>query len=523
MDVFASIGAKNEDTYESISMDFIRVWTLMVSAILCDCESDKLVPTIALDVFIDAYVNQSWDIAYEDFEGMLHSPIESMLVAFVNGDKNSETIADNLFLKDINFSEVYKFTSKQVGINCLSLDSMKKLLFENCLNYWDEERSRFALLDEVSIRMVERVNQSFNLTGFPIGLALHSGNEDYDHFRPLPAYYESVSTLAIVLGQPEFSENFNGTNPTKAYVRAATTLHEAGLSDHALVTLGYGLVKICNGMLYETDFSIKEVNAFILKPEIWPRVEKLFLPFLEVCDKSKNEMSFATKIWIKSIQGKFSKAKLHMLEVVPKEANAAENEQIFKMPIWFRSDDESLSRSLKDLKNLADRQNEMTADIWQRYFVVKDLKAKLVEVSQSLESVAIERFSPIHQLFLTDSKFSIALAESGARLRTDQRVDLGWIEFFIKSIQDANKRASKELKNVIEVANQSDRSLGKIVFKIQNSHEGILNSFQYFRRLDNMYLSHKSSKSSHQMSQSDTNWLYTYAMSDFKFIADLFS
>ena len=52
--------------------------------------------------------------------------------------------------------------------------------------------------------------------------------------------------------------------------------------------------------------------------------------------------------------------------------------------------------------------------------------------------------------------------------------------------------------------------------------KGILNSFQRFMKLDNMYLSHKSSKLSHQMSQSDTNWLYTYAMSDFKFIADLF-
>ena len=192
------------------------------------------------------------------------------------------------------------------------------------------------------------------------------------------------------------------------------------------------------------------------------------------------------------------------------------------MPHWFPEGDESLSRSLKDLRSLSDRQNEMTSENWQRYFVAKTMKSKLVEVSQSLESTSLDLFSPIHSLFITNDKFNDAFNSIGARLRAEQRMDLGWIEFLIRAIQEADKRKPNELKKLIDIANESNTSLGKTIYQIRKSHEGVLNSFQYFRRLDNMYLSHKSIKSNHQMSQSDANWLYTYAMSDFKFIADLF-
>jgi hypothetical protein len=111
----------------------------------------------------------------------------------------------------------------------------------------------------------------------------------------------------------------------------------------------------------------------------------------------------------------------------------------------------------------------------------------------------------------------------GARLRTESRIDLGWIEFFIRAIQEAPRKYPGEYKKIIEVANESDRQIGKILFKLQNSEEGLLTSFQHFRKLDNMYLSHKSSKSSKNMPQSESNWLYTYAVSDFKSVADLFN
>jgi hypothetical protein len=198
-------------------------------------------------------------------------------------------------------------------------------------------------------------------------------------------------------------------------------------------------------------------------------------------------------------------------------------EKLLTMPSWFSSDDESLSKALRDMKNLSDRTKEMNADAWQRFFSLRDLKGKLTEISQSLEAVSLDKFSTIHQLYTSSLKFNQAMEAIGARLRTESRIDLGWIEFIIRAIQESNRKYPGEYKKIIEVANESDRQIGKVLFKIQNSEEGLLTSFQHFRKLDNMYLSHKSSKSSKNMPQSESNWLYTYAVSDFKSVADLFN
>jgi hypothetical protein len=287
--------------------------------------------------------------------------------------------------------------------------------------------------------------------------------------------------------------------------------------------LGYGLVRISSGMIYETDFSAREVNEFISKPEVWPRVEKLFLPFLELCLQFKEGLSYGTQIWIKSIQSRFAKAQLHVLEFDVNQVERLSAEKLLTMPPWFSSDDESLSKALRDMKNLSDRTKEMNADAWQRFFSLRDLKGKLTEISQSLEAVSLDKFSTIHQLYTSSLKFNQAMEAIGARLRTESRIDLGWIEFFIRAIQEAPRKYPGEYKKIIEVANESDRQIGKVLFKLQNSEEGLLTSFQHFRKLDNMYLSHKSSKSSKNMPQSESNWLYTYAVSDFKSVADLFN
>jgi len=515
----------NQDKLDTpLTRSFIDFWILLVRGNLLMSRSDKLVSTKALDVFIEAYTDQSWEIAYEDFEEMLHGPIEGMLLSYLNDELDSKHSSriDRLYEEKIDFSLIYDF-AKKAGRDGLSLFATKKLLFDNCLNYWDESELGPSTINKLAQKLIARCNQEFKDDGVPLNLGLTAKNNDYEHLRPYSAYYESVSTLGIVLGQPELGDNFFGGNQTRSFVLAAKTVHEAGYTDHALVLLGYGLVRISSGMIYETDFSAREVNEFISKPEIWPRVEKLFLPFLELCLQFKDGLSYGTQIWIKSIQSRFTKAQLHVLEFDASQVEKLSAEKSFSMPSWFSSDDESLGKALKDMKNLSDRTNEMNADAWQRFFSLRDLKGKLTEISQSLEAVSLDKFGPLHQLFISNPKFNQALENLGARLRAEARLDLGWIEFLIRAIQEASRKNSAELKKAIEVANESDRAIGKVIYKLQNSEEGLLTSFQHFRKLDNMYLSHKSSKSAKNMPQSESNWLYTYAVSDFKSIADLFT
>jgi len=523
----ASISYKiDEDkSNEPLEQPFIEIWSLVVGASFLMIRSDKLVPTKALDVFIEAYTDQSWEVAYEEFEELIHKPIENMLFSYLNteSEKEQDSRTERLYEEKIDLASIYKFTQNRNGRESLSLFAIKQVLFDTCLNYWDESEAGPTVINRLAKNLVDRCNREFKDEGKPLNLELITKNNEYGHLRPYSAYYESVSTLGIVLGQPELRDNFYGGNQARSFVLAAKTLYDAGFTDHALVLLGYGLVRISSGMIYETDFSAREVNEFISKPEVWPRVEKLFLPFLELCLQFKEGLSYGTQIWIKSIQSRFAKAQLHILEFDVNQVERLSAEKLLTMPPWFSSDDESLSKALRDMKNLSDRTKEMNADAWQRFFSLRDLKGKLTEISQSLEAVSLDKFSTIHQLYTSSLKFNQAMEAIGARLRTESRIDLGWIEFFIRAIQEAPRKYPGEYKKIIEVANESDRQIGKVLFKLQNSEEGLLTSFQHFRKLDNMYLSHKSSKSTKNMPQSESNWLYTYAVSDFKSVADLFN
>jgi hypothetical protein len=519
-----SFNIDEEKNDRPLQRPFIEIWSLIVSVTLLMSRSDKLVPSKALDIFIESYTNQSWEIAYEEFEEILHKPIENMLFSFLNTESEAEQDdrTKRLYEENIDLASIYKFTQKRSGGGGISLFAIKNILFDTCLNYWDESEAGPTVINLLSKNLIDRCNQEFKEKGEPLNLLLTAKNNDYEHLRPYAAYYESVSTLGIVLGQPELGDNFFGGNQTRSFVLAAKTVHEAGFTDHAIVLLGYGLVRISSGMIYETDFSAREVNEFITRPEIWPRVEKLFLPFLELCLEFKDGLSYGTQIWIKSIQSRFTKAQLHVLEFDASQVEKLSTEKSFSIPPWFSSDDESLGKAIKDMKNLSDRTSEMNPDTWQRFFSLRDLKGKLTEISQSLEAVTLDKFGPIHQLFISNQKFNQALESLGAKLRAEARMDLGWVEFLIRAIQEAQRKNPVELRKAIEVANESDRTIGKVLFKLQNSEEGLLTSFQHFRKLDNMYLSHKSTKSAKNMPQSESNWLYTYAVSDFKSVADLF-
>jgi len=482
-------------------------------------EPINLVPKSTIDVFVNSYTANSTDVYWEldnqiifvIFEGLFDSITES----------GNATLVKLFDLKDIYNKQILeKIKSKYSRIG-ISTKALGNFLTSNCSGYWQENYERELINYNLGKLFVDRCNKYFEKNGKPLKLKFNK--YFYGLSSPLSPFYESVSTLAIVFNDEEWRDcNFFNSYPTERFVKAALALHNAGLSDHALVTLGYGLVRLCLGYIsfQEKDFSISEVNSFITKPEIWPRVEKLFLPFLNLCLQAEDSLSYGTKIWIKNIQSRFNRAELHVLEFNTEKLQEHIDNK-FELPGWFNQDDELLIKNLMEIRSLSNRTKDMSTVHWRQFFISRNLRGKLNEIVQSLEQVSLDLFKPLYMLIQQNNEFKQAILKLNSNLKLD-KLELGFIEFLIRNIIDASKKNHSLVKGVIDTANKNNKEIGKVLYKIQHSDINILNSFQYFRNLDNS-LSHKGASSQGMLSQSDTNWIYTYATTDFKGISDLFN
>ena len=339
-----------------------------------------------------------------------------------------------------------------------------------------------------------------------------------------PVFYSNFSTLAIALAEDEFyGENFFKTNPSNRFVEGAKTIFDAGFIDHSLVFLGYGLVRLSLGLVRgHSNFSVSLVNQFINDPRVWPRVEKYFLPFLDIIAEINPEINNECSIWIKSIKSRFNSSSLTLIDFTKsKEFQDSKNQILY--PEWFSSEDIALKKSIDEYRNLS-KLHEVTN--WPGFYKNKGLRSTLNEIAQSLESVIVDLFKPIYMVIANDAKIKNSLDSFSSYSREsnfDKRMDLGWIEFFLKHLTRAEEYKPKELKLLIDQIKKYDVNLGLPLNRIKISNNNVVNSFAHFRILRNS-LSHKDPQGleNNILALNDCNWLFDYATRDFVAIFKFF-
>jgi hypothetical protein len=379
--------------------------------------------------------------------------------------------------------------------------------------------------------MAEFFVSQLNLKKIKCNLQINSGlvsqRNALNTSRSYPAFYENFSTLAIPLAEDEvYYDSFYGTNPSNRFVTGAKTIFEAGFLDHSLVFLGYGLTRLSLGLVPgHNNFSVSLVDNFIGDPKVWPRVEKSLLPFLDLVmelNPSVGRINYECLIWIKSIQARFNGANLRLIDFTKiRESHESKGEQTF--PVWFSKDEAELQKAIDDFKKLP---KIYDISIWPNFYKIKNIRAILNEIAQSLEYVVLEMFRPIFNIFFNEDKIRSDfknLTSSRQDNTFDRRIDLGWVEFFIKQLIYAQQQKPKELKIVIDQIKKCDGELGRPLYRLQSSSLTTFDSFVHFRKLRNS-LSHKEGKGVEYnvLQLNDCNWLFDYATRDFIMIFKCF-
>ena len=511
----------SENIGVSISQGYVENWLLISGIIFPAIYSSKFILSITYDVLIDSFIDDSYEVWDTEVENILYKPIESLLYSKLLIREDDASLI-RLYKDSTDFINLLGTLKDDNSVN-LSVKSCKKILNEMAFSYWDEDDPYFAL-EAVSAYLVKICNENHKKNGIPFKLNLPPNK--FEGHKTYPKYFESISTIGVNLDQYLSSSIYDGTNATERLVAGASSISDAGLVDHALVFLGYGLVKISLGFTSSNEFSIREVNQFISKPEILFRLDQTLYPFLKLCLISNVNIPLSNKIWIENILSKNKKVDIHLVDIDRAEIESFKVHHLIKIPPWFSEEDDALLKNLNDYRAIANRNNQMSEEQWNRYSIQNNIRGILYEISTSLELVAKNLFEKVYLLNKTESKFQNSLKKADVDLRSDRDLDLGAIDYFINKINRTNKKDARIVNEIIAIANEYDQSIGKCIFLAKDLHEGNLKSFQHFRDIDNLYISHKIDKkkpSNNVIPQSEANWLFSYATSDFRHIYRLFS
>ena len=71
---------------------------------------------------------------------------------------------------------------------------------------------------------------------------------------------------------------------------------------HTFLDDTLGLLDFWSSEHKANRFSVSQVNDFITKPEVWPRVEKAFLPFIFVISELDEDQSIHMKTWMNNLK-----------------------------------------------------------------------------------------------------------------------------------------------------------------------------------------------------------------------------
>ena len=515
---------KNESKKEhnQPSKEYVDIWIMISASMLLFTNSRSFVISKAYDVVIDSFLEYAYEIWYTDIEEIVYKPIELLLASFFEEENiNDNPMVQRLYNKKINFDKITKLASESTNRE-FSEKFCKKLLNDNSCFSWEDDQA-FHILNKVSECYVSICNRKFKEDGIPHKLNLEL-NSDTPH-KPYAKYFECISTIGINLSTNLHNDIYYQTNPTERIVTGARIISDAGLTDHALSFLGYGLLKISLNPKPLNNFSISEVSRFINDPKISLRIDKILLPFLKLIIVANEHISISNKIWINNILMRYKSADIHLIDFNRDQLNSFKDQNQFKIPAWFSEEDHVLIQNLHSYRGISNRNNEMNIEQWRRLCHNNNARSMMIEISQSIESVILELFLKTYTLIQAEKVFRETLKNSGIDLKTDRPLDLGFVEFFMFNIKKISHQNSLSVIEIIDVANTFDLSIGKAIFKIKNSHDGVIKSLQHFRNIDNLYFSHKIDRKNpgnNIMPQSEANWLYTYATTDLANIYELF-
>jgi hypothetical protein len=506
--------------------DFIEAIGLKLSVlnvIFSLTESHDYLRPEAYEFIFKSILDEKWELEDSEIKNLMTTTLNAVLHSWALLDnEQSEHIKNNSLYIDKIKSEDVKQSLKKSYKPGPSIDSALFLINQYNLELQDDNFLRDWIINWI----VDSLNKNFCESGFPKKLKLIELRSLPNEFfiGAHPKYWESISTLAINLVSYDhfFSDGLRDSNKrynvSERLVAGAESILDAGYVDYSLIFLGYGLL---HGPLSEHDlyaqFSVRHINSFITKPDVWPRVEKCFLPFLNILlGLDKNQISLGSKLWIESIRKRFQLAELKLIHPINVAEPLHEVAQL-KVPIWFDGSGVSVVKSLQDFAKILQRVNSPNKAQWRQIADQNNLKSKLHDICSNLETLAKQVFNPIYSQFVMNDQFKLAVnALSDRPLNDPGYLELGWIDFFIFNLQKNSKKSTKAYKDLLSAANHIDQSLGKIIYKIGDSSETVIKRFRTYKEIRN-HLSHGNPMPAF----SDSSWLFEYAMSDFDEIFQL--
>lgn len=472
-----------------------------------------------------AVLEDKWEVEDTDVKELMSETLENVLSSWVdnkNPYKNEIINKFPIFIENINRLDVENYI-KEIYNTGPSIEAALYILNEYNLELLDNE----FLRDDLVNWTVEALQADFKNSGFPKKLNLvlkeHLPNDLF--IGQHPKYYECISTLAINLASYDLLQGgFNDAAKeyyfTERFVAGANAILDAGYVDYALIFLGYGLLHLPLGNISQNceQFSLSQVNAFITKNEVWPRVEKNFLPFLNILlNIDDKNISFENRLWIEEIKKRFQSADIHLLQPIKVIHLDEDLTSSFKIPEWFETKENSIKKSLEDFAKVFHRTKNPNKAQWQQSAQQNNLKAAVLDISSNLDDFVTTVFKPIHSQFLMNNEFKTRINSLSNRPFTEKQfLELGWIENLISSIQKSSKNMPKEYKIFLDTANSINTDLGKIIYKVSVAPEDVLSRFKQFRNIRN-YLSHGSK----MLGFSDSTFLFHYAICDFDEIYQL--
>jgi hypothetical protein len=467
-----------------------------------------------LESLWDAYGTEFIDDAYGPITGFLYSWMPPW---------DAETAPQFGYFQEKDIREVdvtrHISTHMSVGPDSEFAKRVLKVSILSCRTEWNKD----GVLLRVATWYCKRLNELAFRNGMPERVGFTTVAEELEMIPAMPCYYDCLSTLAInVVGNEYAAEHFYESHPTNRFVAAAQSICDAGYVEHALVFLGYALLRICficQGV--SSAFSVSEVDRFISQPHVWPRVEKWLLPLIEVIEEQKDDLPFASTVWIKALKGRFKSADLHVLKYDVTVASAQHPAP--QIPKWCDDGDTHLKQALMDCARVLRKTMSPSDGLWQRIFESEKLRGALTEVSQSVEEEVKEMFRGMFNAYwkYPDFRETFVRMNPDAR-RLHDRLDVGWIESFIDKCIKGKRDNHMCFSKVIESVSKVDEAMGRRIRQL-GSAQSQLDALAHFRRLDNR-LSHKDkhNRTSGYLSLMETRWLVEYATREFGALYSLF-
>lgn len=465
----------------------------------------------AYEVLTYSMFHQGWDVSGEFGDDIVRI-LETLFMSLYGHEGNrfirglrDWTVLDDPFINQ--YKKYYQLDGPSIETSFEILNS------RNISNSVD------AYYSNLANDLVIKCNAHLRETGKPFNLGLKLDEVmEFDLYPPFPEYFESISTLPILLGQTDnYLNTIDVENYTERLVRGAEVIADAGLIKHALVFLGYGLIKTPLGFTYKVDFSIRDVSTFIYRTDLAPYLEKYFFPFLELYreleshSSSDSEVLFGVDMWINSVLS--GPKNSHLSLVSDKSNNVISINASTSFPEWLDKSNESLVKAIDHYKTIKNNTQLENPIAWRHAYSNEKIEFTLITLTQYHERVIRNLFKDVISFINSNESLRIKMNEIDPQFRLDD--SLGSIGKFILLIQDQKSKNMQKIKSLIKTLNEfnSEFNFGKILTKINQSGENVHSSFQSYRAIDNL-LSHKG-RESQSFNKSDSDWLYSYVTRDF--------